>query len=190
MGRHLTLGDVIDAVGTVDPATQQRRRLRLASTLASLYVRTALVPETAVRRRQRIQICGAARILTALGVRVQVISSRTPWPTARPGRLVVSDDVGWLGGLALVTSVPRTTTGWRAICGQVLPGAPAEADPGDREDVLCPVVVRYRTDAGPLEHAPAALAEMVAASGLVIEVHLLPAIDASSGSLRPLEPVA
>jgi hypothetical protein len=180
---------VTDDRGSVDPATQQRRRLRLAATLASLHVRMALVPEAAVRRRQRIQVCGAARILIALGVRVRVVVPRTPWPTARPGRLVVSDDVGWIGGLALVTSVPRTTIGWRAICARVLPGPTTQTGPRDPEDVLCPVDLRYRTDAGPLDRAPATLAEVVEARGLVIEVHLLPAIDASR-SLRPLEQAA
>jgi hypothetical protein len=167
------------AVGTgeVDGPTQQRRRLRLAATLAGLHVRTALVPEIAVRRRQRILVCGAARILTALGVRVRVVGPPTPWPTRRPTQLLVGDDLGWLGGLAVVTGVPRTTGGWRAVCAQVLPGTPVAENRGELVGVRCPAVVRYRTDAGPLDRAPATLAEIVAARGLVVEVHLLAPLD-------------
>ncbi len=108
---------------SVDPATRRRRQLRVAAALAHLHVRTVLVPPTSARRRQRVQICGAARILTALGVRVRVVGPATPWPRHRPCRLVVADDAGWLGGLALLTSVPRTTLGWRDVCARVLPGA-------------------------------------------------------------------
>src|SRR5688572_22169671 len=76
----------------VDPTTRRRRRLQLATSLASLHVRTVLMPETSIRRRQRVQVCGAARILTALGVRVRVVGPRTAWPRHRPCRLVVADD--------------------------------------------------------------------------------------------------
>jgi hypothetical protein len=159
--------------------------VQLAAALSSLHLRTALVPRTAVRRRQRVQICGAARILAALGVRVRVIGPPTPWPRHRPGRLVVADDVGWLGGLALVTGVPRGIAGWRAVCDRVLPGPAAAPDTQGDAAVACPVAVRYRTDAGPLDVAPRTVAEIVAARGLVVEVHLLPALDLSAGALEP-----
>jgi hypothetical protein len=187
---HVPVSDPTSVDRTaVDPATQHRRRLRLAAALAVLHVRTALIPESAVRRRQRLQVCGAARILTALGARVQVVGPPTPWPTRRPTRLLVADDIGWLGGLALVTSVPRSTGGWRAVCAQVLPGASAE-DRGELVGVGCPVEIRYRTDAGPLGQAPATLAEIVAARGLVVEVHLLTPLDAAASPQRSLASAA
>ena len=174
----------------VDARIRRRRRLRVAAALASLHVRTALVPETAIRRRQRVQICGAARILTALGVRVRVVGPPVPWPRHRPCRLVVGDDVGWLGGLALVTSVPRTTPGWRAVCGRVLPGSSTAWDVVDGDAVLCPVTFRYRTDAGLLDLPPRTLSEIVATRGLVVEVHLLPALDLTARTAVPLEHAA
>jgi hypothetical protein len=164
---------------TVDPAVQQRRRLQLAATLAGLHVRTALVPPHATRRRQRLQVCGAARVLTALGVRVRVVPPTTPWPRTG-GRLLLDRDApGWLGDLALVTAVPRTTGGWAAVCRRVLPGAAVEPAGPHADSVICPVAVTYRTDAGPLDRAPRDVSEIVALRGLVVEVRLLSAVDAS-----------
>ena len=167
------------ALPTVDPTIRRRRRLRLAAALASLRVRTALVPEASLRRRQRVQVCGAARILTALGVRVRVVGPRTAWPRHRPCRLVVADDAGWLGTMALITTVPRTTEGWEDACRRALPGVGRAlvADRGTSDAVACPVAFRYRTDEGLLDRTPRSVAEIVAARGLVVEVHLLPALD-------------
>lgn len=165
-------------VPTVDAATQQRRRLQLAATLAGLHVRTALVPPHATRRRQRLQVCGAARVLTALGVRVQVVPPAVPWPRTG-GRLLLDGDPGWLGDLALVTAVPRTTAGWAAVCRRVLPGAPT-GPAGGAGSAICPVTLAYRTDAGPLGRAPRDVPEIVALRGLVVEVRLLPAAGASA----------
>jgi hypothetical protein len=163
----------------VDPATQQRRRLQLAAALAGLHVRSALVPPQATRRRQRLQVCGAARVLTALGVRVQVVPPAVPWPRTG-GRLLLDHDApGWLGDLALVTAVPRTTVGWADVCRRVLPGAPVEPAGTTPDSAICPVTLGYRTDAGPLGRAPRGVAEIVALRGLVVEVRLLPAVDAS-----------
>lgn len=162
---------------TVDPTTRRRRRLRLAAALAGLHARTVLVPETSIRRRQRVQVCGAARILTALGVRVRVVGPRTAWPRHRPCRLVVADDAGWLATMALITTVPRTTEGWEAACRRALPGVRPAADRGTADAVACPVAFRYRADGGLLDRAPRTLAEIVATRGLVVEVHLLPALD-------------
>jgi hypothetical protein len=178
---------------TADGMTRLRRRLRLAAALACLQAHAALVPRTSTRRRQRLQICAAARVLTALGVRVRVIGPRTPWPRHRPCRLVAADDVGWLGDLALVTSVPRTAAGWRAACGRALlrGGRSSAPDLGRPDAVACPVAVRYRTEAGPLDRAPRTLAEIVAVRGLVVEVHLLPALDHAADAVRPdLAPAA
>ena len=170
----------------VDPTTRRRRRLQLATSLASLHVRTVLVPETSIRRRQRVQVCGAARILTALGVRVRVVGPRTAWPRHRPCRLVVADDAGWLATMALITTVPRTIEGWEEACSRALPGVGRRlvADRGTADAVACPVAFRYRTDGGLLDRPPRTLAEIVATRGLVVEVHLLPALDMSAALPR------
>jgi hypothetical protein len=140
----------------VDHATQRRRRLRLARTLAGASVRTALA-SSSPRRRQRFELCSAANTLTALGVRVAVTAPPTPWP--RAGRRVVADRAGWLAGMALVTAA--------------LTGSSAPAPP-----VVCPVTVRFRTDAGYLDESeiPRTVADVVATHGLVIEVRCLAAV--------------
>ena len=115
--------------------------------------------------RQRLQVCRAADILTALDVRVQLIGGAVPWP--RLGRVIVSDHTGWLGDLALSTAAPGTPV-LRRDSTRVLPVG----------SVACPVVLRYRTAAGHLaaEDIPRTLAEITAAKGLVVEVHRLPAL--------------
>jgi hypothetical protein len=145
-------------------ATQRRRRLRLARTLAGVSVRSALLPRGATRSRQRLQVCRAADILTALDVRVRVVGAAVPWP--RLGRVVVSDHTGWLGDLALSTAVPGTPVLGRDVA-RVLPVG----------SVACPVVLRYRTAAGYLSAGdiPRTLADITAAQDLVVEVHRLPA---------------
>jgi hypothetical protein len=154
-----------DARSAAAPAMQRRRRLRVARTLAGISIRSALLPRGATRSRQRLQVCRAADILTALDVRVQVIGGAVPWP--RLGRVVVSDHTGWLGDLALATAVPGTPVLARDSA-RVLPVG----------SVACPVVLRYRTAAGPLgtDEIPRTLAEATAARDLVVEVHRLPAL--------------
>ena len=144
---------------------QRRRRLRLARTLAGVSVRRALLPHGATRRRQRLQICRAADILSALDVRVQVVGAAVPWP--RLGRVVVSDHTGWLGDLALSTALPGTPVLGRDAP-RVLPAG----------SVACPVVLRYRTAAGYLQAGdiPRTLAEITSAKELVVEVRRLPAV--------------
>jgi hypothetical protein len=73
--------------------------------------------------------------------------------------------------------VPRTTEGWRTACSRALPGAGQAAEPSRADAVACPVAFRYRTDGGLLDRAPRTVAEIVAARGLVVEVHLLPALE-------------
>ena len=166
---------------TVDATVRRRRLLRFAAALAGLHVRTILVPETSERRRQRVMVCGAARLLTALGVRVRVVGPRTPWPRTRPCRLVLADDVGWLANLAVVTTVPRTTAGWASACARTLPGVRrGVVEPADDDAVACPVALRYRCDGGLMDRPPRTLAEIVAVRGLVVEVHLLPALDVAA----------
>jgi hypothetical protein len=109
------------------------------------------------RRRQRLQVCGAADTLTALGVRVQVFSPGTPWP--RSGRFVISDHIGRLGDLALSTAFRGAT---------------------DDGTVICPVAIRYRVEGRPghlpVHEVPQSTAAIVAMHGLVVEVHCLPAV--------------
>jgi hypothetical protein len=117
-------------------------------------VRAHLLP-AGERRRQRLQVCGAADTLTALGVRVQVFPPAIPWP--RTGRFVISDHVGRLGDLAVSTAVRGAT---------------------DDGTVICPIAVRYRVEGRPgylREHeVPRRTAAIVAMHGLVVEVHCLP----------------
>jgi hypothetical protein len=165
-----------------DPAVQQQRRFRLAAALAGARLRLAVVPDQAVRRRQSVQVCSAARILTALGVRVRVLQPATPWPRHRPARLANAGDAGWLGDLALLTAVPRTTSGWSVVADRVLPPrttSPAGTAPvdGPADAVLCHVVVRFRAEDGAPAGVPQTLADVVAAHGLVVEVELLPALE-------------
>jgi hypothetical protein len=149
-----------------DPTTRRIRRLRVARVLAGRSVRTVLAPRTSARR-QRLRVCSAADILTALGVRVRVVGPPTPWP--RSGGVVVSDHTGRLGDLALATVVRSTpVVGVDVPARTVAPGA-----------VVCPVVIRYLTEDGerlPKEQVPRTLGEAAAVRGLVVEVHLLPAV--------------
>ena len=170
-------------VPAADPRTRRRRRLRLAAALADLRLRTALAPDPSSRRRQRVDICGAARILTALDVRVRVVPSRTPWPRGRACRLVVADDVGRLGDLALVTAVPRTAEGWASARARALPrrGRVVVPEPRAADAVACPVALRYLAGGTPLDRAPRTLEEVLAARDLVVEVHLLPPLDLADG---------
>ena len=101
--------------GRADRSTQRLRRLRVARTLAGVSVRAALVPLPSDRRRRRLQVCRAADVLTALGVRVRVVGPAVPWP--RTGRVAVSDHTGLLGDLALATVVRGTP-----VVGVDLPG--------------------------------------------------------------------
>ena len=145
----------LHSLPSVPTAIRRRRRLRLARTVLGHSVRAHLLP-AGERRRQRLQVCGAADTLTALGVRVQVFSPATPWP--RSGRFVISDHVGRLGDLAVSTAVRGAT---------------------DDGTVLCPVAVRYRVEGRPgylrEDAVPQRTAAILALHGLVVEVHCLPA---------------
>jgi hypothetical protein len=158
-----------------DPTTQQHRRLRWTATLAGVRARASLVPAWSVRRRQSLQVCSAARLLTALGIRVVVVQPSTPWPRDRAHRLVIRNEAGLLGELALLTAVPKKTHGWAAVADRVLPvRSVVPAAEQDRADAVpCPVTVAYRTVHGPLPVPPRTLNEVVAIDGLVVEVRLL-----------------
>jgi hypothetical protein len=162
----------------VDRATQRLRRLRFTAARAGARLRSSLLAKGSARRRQAWQVCSAARLLTALGVRVDVVQPETPWPRDRAQQLRVTNEAGLFGDLALLTAVPRTTPGWAAVADRVLPTGntrpTAEQDPGDA--VVCRVTIGYRTAAGPLTGSPRTPAQVAAARGLVIEVRLLPAV--------------
>src|SRR4051794_25372877 len=79
--------------------------LRLAGTLAG-RVATSLPPSPSARRRQRRTVVWSARLLTALGVRVEVRMPVAAWPPPGTGRLVVANRLGWIDELALATVVP------------------------------------------------------------------------------------
>jgi hypothetical protein len=142
-------------------------------TLAGVRARATLVAAGSVRRRQSLQVCSAARVLAALGIRVVVVQPPRPWPRDQRQRLVAGNEAGLLGDLALLTAVPRTTPGWSAVADRVLPaGAPSTAQPDPTDAVVCPVTIEYRTAAGPLPAPPRTPAEAIAVLGLVIEVRL------------------
>jgi hypothetical protein len=135
-----------------------------------------MVPAGSVRRRQSLQLCGAARLLTAVGIRVVVVQPSTPWPRDRPHRLVTRNEAGLLGDLALLTAVPRTTHGWATVANRVLPVrsvVPAAAEQCPSDAVPCPVAVAYRTVHGQLPVPPRTLNEVVAIRDLLVEVRLL-----------------
>ncbi|TQN38002.1 hypothetical protein FHU33_4682 [Blastococcus colisei] len=157
------------------PATQQQRRLRYGAALAALRARAAVTPTGSVQRRQTLQLCGAANLLTALGIRVDVVQPTVPWPRDRRHRLQVENSAGLLGDLALLVGAPRTAEGWADVADRVLPVRTASRGPlRDAADaVTCPVTVQYRTDDGPLLVPPRSLYDVVAIRGLVVEVRLL-----------------
>ena len=154
------------------PATQQQRRLRYSATLARLRARAAVTPAGSI---PRLQVCGAANLLTALGVRVDVAQPAASWPRDRAHRLVVENAAGLLGDLALLVGVPRSTQGWTDVADRVLPLRPSRPAARSRSGVVCPVTVAYRSAEGPLLAAPRTLNDVVAIRGLIIEVRLLAA---------------
>jgi hypothetical protein len=144
-----------------DRGLQRRRRIRVARTRVGLSVQTRLLPTGGERRRQRLEVCGAANTLTALGARVRVVQPSTPWP--RSPRAVVTDTSGWVADLAVATAL-RGERVYRYS------DAPSDVP-------LCPLMVCFRV-AGrpgylPADQLPTAVAELAALRGLVIEVHLL-----------------
>jgi hypothetical protein len=159
------------------PVAAPHRRLQLAGTLAAVCVRAALLPRTA--RRGRTEVCGAARILTALGVRVVVVPAPVPWPRTG-GRLAVQGSVGRIGELAVLTAVPRSVAGWTELAERALLGRRAPLAPVPRGDVLLPVVVRCRPAHGDAwldaSAVPQDLGAVLAAGGLVVEVRMLPSL--------------
>ncbi|MGY1811956.1 hypothetical protein [Blastococcus sp. SYSU D00820] len=211
--------------------TAADRRVRWLRTAAAV-TRSGLLPTGS----RRAAVCGAARLLTALGVRVEVHASRTAWPRTGPAPLVVANRVSPLDDLALLTAVPgvlaldggraRTRGGLRlpsvpatsgAVAAALLAGTavtvrPEQPGPGGglgrfdpslfRAAVttgapVCPVAVRHRGgDGRPLPGTAAAtglraeLPRLVATGGLVVEVHLLPALAVAAADAAELATLA
>jgi 1-acyl-sn-glycerol-3-phosphate acyltransferase len=242
-----------DPVPTVDPALRRHRGRRLAGALAGAGVAALRAPLTGRRGRRRLVVCAAARVLTAVGVRVEVHASPIAWPRTGPAPLVVANHVSWLDGLALLTVVPgvpvakREMGGWpvvgpllrrtgvvlvdrariRALPGTVAEvtgllrgGTPVTVHPEGTTSCgvalgrfrpaffqaavhaaapVCPVALRYRVDGGASSAVAAyltggslrsSLARVVSARGLVVEVHLLPALDPAGADRRELAALA
>jgi hypothetical protein len=116
-----------------------------------------------------VLVRSAADLLHALGVRVVVRAPATAWPR-HGGRLVVADDGGWLGALALLTAVP----GARVLDD----AAPAAAGRLLRCGGL--VVASGRPRALPV--TVAAVADRLRAGGTVV---CQPGRTARQGSFRP-----
>ncbi len=155
------------------------RLLSLAAVLAGAAAEGLLLRGGA-RRRQRLQMCTAARVLTALGARVRVVPPPTPWPRSG-GLLLAGHDAGWLGDLAVLTAAPRAVAGWQEVADRALPFPGAGARAGEESQMLCPVTVTCRTAGGPPRRLPRRLEEVAALPGLVIEVRLLGPIAVDPG---------
>nr|WP_246214668.1 lysophospholipid acyltransferase family protein [Modestobacter muralis] len=114
---------------TVGAATRRLRLLRVAGALAGVAAAALRAPLATGRGRRRLLTCGAARLLTAVGVRVEVVPSPVAWPRTGagrgPGLLVVANSVSWVDDLALLTVVPglpviTTGPGRRPVLGGLL----------------------------------------------------------------------
>lgn len=188
-----------------EPAVPPLRWARTAAVLAGAGLR----PSTS----RRAAVCGAARLLTALGVRVRVHAPLVAWPRVRPGTpgvLVVADSDSDLAHLALATAVPGVVAVDRARRGRFgaalrLPTVPASTEtiagalragttvtvrPGpdgrlspagfaaaaETGAAVCPVAVRSRSDDAP-GRGP---------QGLLVELHLLPAVAGAAGDATAL----
>ncbi|MGY1769686.1 hypothetical protein [Blastococcus sp. SYSU D00813] len=176
-----------------EPAAPRLRRLRTAAVLAGAGLR----PGTS----RRAAVCGAARLLTALGVRVRVQAPLVAWPRVRPGSpgvLVVADSRSDLAHLALTTAVPGTV----AVEGRPgrharalrLPVLPASADAiAAALRAGTTVTVRPGAD-GRLSPAgfaaaaatgapvcPVAVRSRPGAGVTVVELHLLPEVAGATG---------
>ena len=188
--------------------------LRLAGTLVGSAA-TILPASLSARRRERLRVCRAARLLTALGVRVEVHVATVAWPRPGTGRLVVANRLSWIDDLALVTVVrdaraagadgeatdllrhgatvlvhPEATTATGPALGRFRPALFQPAVQAG--SAVCPVAIRYRTESGaPPTAVPGrspwhCLTRTVPTPGLVVEVHLLPALTPAGADPRGL----
>ncbi|SNS03928.1 hypothetical protein SAMN06893096_101504 [Geodermatophilus pulveris] len=95
--------------------------IRVGATVAAGRLR----PPVGGRRRR--SVCGAARLLTGLGVRVEVRAPASAWPRTGTGPLLVSNAVTALDPLALLTAVPAAAVagGPERLAGVPVPVVPA-----------------------------------------------------------------
>jgi hypothetical protein len=182
-----------------EPAVPPFRWVRTAAVLAGAGLRSGT--------SRRATVCGAARLLTALDVRVRVHASLVAWPRVRPGTpglLVTADSASDLAHLALATAVPGVVAVDRARRGRFgaalrLPTVPATAGTvatGLRSGTT--VTVRPGAD-GRLSPAafeaaaavgapvcPVAVRTLRGATGLVVALHLLPEVAGADGDAAAL----
>jgi hypothetical protein len=127
--------------------------------------------------RRRRTVCGAARVLTGLGVRVEVHAPGTAWPRTGTGLLLVSNTATALDPLALLTAVPGAVVagGRDRLAGVPVPTLPA--DPARVAAALragTPVSTRPEAGrpepAGPGRLSPALLAAAVDVGAAVCPV--------------------
>lgn len=86
------------------PAWRWTAALTADMALAAWRLLLSGSPGSAVDRR-KIAL-GATELLTALGVRVEVVPPAAAWPEGGEGRLVVANHISWLDELALLSVVP------------------------------------------------------------------------------------
>ncbi|MGR6965741.1 hypothetical protein ACU610_14875 [Geodermatophilus sp. URMC 61] len=182
---------------------------RVGATVAAGRLRPPVGP------RRRRAVCGAARVLTGLGVRVEVRAPATAWPRTGTGPLLVSNSATALDPLALLTAVPGAVVagGPDRLAGVPLAALPADparvaaalragspvstcrvdaallAAALDAGAAVCPVAVRWRgtaTPPPPRGSAVAAMRWLAASIGAVVEVLLLPATSPASATPQEL----
>ena len=186
--------------------------LRVGATVAAGRLR----PPVGGRRHRTV--CGAARVLTGLGVRVEVRAPGTAWPRTGTGLLVVSNTATALDPLALLTAVPAAVVagGPDRLAGVPVPAV--SADPArvsaalragtpvsachqaghtaaavDAGAAVCPVAVRWRGAASPPpvgRSTVAAMRWLATWPGTVVEVHLLPALSSAGATPQQLATAA
>jgi hypothetical protein len=144
--------------------------LRVGATVAAGRLRP---PVGSSRRRA---VCGAARVLTRLGVRVEVRAPAVAWPRTGTGLLLVANTVSALDPLALLTAVPGASVAGAPgrLVGVAVPTLPAVS--GRVATALrrgSPVTVRPETPTGDGSlgrFSPALLAAAVEAGAAVCPV--------------------
>ncbi len=181
------------------PTVSPRRWVRTAAVLAGAGLRPGA--------SRRGAVCGAARLLTALGVRVRVHAPLVAWPRVRagaPGVLVVADSAADLAHLALVTAVPGVVAVDPACRGRFagalrLPTVPTTADaiaaalragttvtvrPGPTGSLSPAGFAAAAAVGAPV--CPVAVRSRPGAGATVIELHLLPEVAGAAGDAAAL----
>ena len=145
--------------------------LRVGATVAAGRLRP---PVGSSRRRT---VCGAARVLTGLGVRVEVHAPATAWPRTGTGSLLVSNTATALDPLALLTAVPGASVAGipDRLAGVPVPTVPAvsarvAAHLRRGTSVSVRPEVGERDGSGPRRFSPALLAAAVDAGAAVCPV--------------------